>query len=120
MPRKARYGNCRAAFGKTNTIALHALHKLTSSQRRALLRTADDSLVRDICECALNTLEGNVPLSKAQKSRLARHKHSLRRLADNRGTWKSKKRILVQRGDGFLGLLLAPILGSLASALFSK
>lgn len=119
MPRKVRHG-CHAAFGKTNALALHALHKLNPTQRRALLRTADDSLVRDICECALNTLEGNVVLSRAHKSRLARHRHTLRKLACKRGSWKSKKKILVQRGDGFLGLLLAPILGGLASALFSK
>lgn len=122
MPRgsrtAARHGG-PANFCKTNTIALHALHKLNPAQRKALLRTADNSLIRNICECALNTLEGNVALSRTQKARLVRHKQTLRRLAGNHGSWKTKKRILVQRGNGFLTLLLGPILQTLASSLFS-
>lgn len=123
MPRISRNPAARrggANFGKTTTLALHALHKLNPAQRLALLRTADDSLVKSICECALNTLEGNVALSRGQKSRLGRHRQTLRRLACNRGSWKTKKRIIVQRGNGFLTLLLAPILGTLVSSLISK
>lgn len=101
-------------------VALHALCKLNTKQRLALLRTADTPLIRCICECALNTLRGTVALKHCQKSRLVKHKKILRRLASNRGSWKSKKRLIVQRGNGFLPLLLAPLLGSLISSLFSK
>lgn len=119
MPRGSRRGSS-ASFGKTNTVALQALQKLNPTQKLALLRTADKTLVRDICECALNVLLGNVKLSRAQKTRLVQHKQTLRQLAKKQGSWKSKKKILIQRGNGFLTLLLAPILGTLASSLFSK
>ncbi|XP_048514299.1 uncharacterized protein LOC125501746 [Athalia rosae] len=105
----AAYGPGRPGwFGSSNTAVLHALCELSGPQRLALLRAADDNLVRNICECALNTLKGNVKLSDRQKSRLGRHRRILRRLASNRGSWRSKKKLLVQHG-GFLPLLLAPI-----------
>lgn len=103
-------------FSSSNAAALQAMCKSDPARRQALLRTADDTLVRNICECALNTLRGNVRLSADQKKRLSKHRKTLRRLACDRGSWKSKKRLLVQRG-GFLPLLLAPIIGSLVASL---
>jgi hypothetical protein len=114
--RGARRGSA-SRFNVANATALHAICKLDAPRRRALLRAADDTLVRSICECALNTLRGNVRLSPAQKKRLGKHRKTLRSLASSNGTWQRKKRLLVQRG-GFLPLLLAPIIGGLVARLF--
>lgn len=101
---------------KKHIAILRALQHLNKEQREAVLRKADPSIIRCICECALNILRGNVPLKADQRKKLRRHAAVLRRLAANKGCWKSKKRYVVQSG-GFLPLLIAPILGTLLSNL---
>lgn len=110
----------RRRFGKENTASLQALCKLSPEQRLTLLRSAKNSLVKSICECALNTVHGNVVLTQKEKARLSRHKQLLRKLASSKGSLKSKKQILVQSGSGFLPMLIAPVLGTLFSHLFGK
>lgn len=50
-------------------------------QRVNFLRHADSHLIEAICECALNTLKGCVPLDSKQKTNLSRYKKLLRTLA---------------------------------------
>lgn len=101
---------------KKHIAILHALQYLNKEQRQAILRKADPSIIRCICECALNILCGNVPLKASQRKKLRRHAPVLRRLAAKKGCWTSKKRFVVQSG-GFLPLLLAPVLGAVLSRL---
>ena len=82
--------------------------------QKAIINAGDKALVDTLCDCAQNILKGNVPMTKHQKTRLRRHVQSLRRLTQNQSL-KNKKRIL-QTG-GFLGGLLAPVLGILGSIL---
>ena len=86
MSRKIRY-----PFARKEATVLTALYHLNEEQRKALLRKADAKLVRRICECALNVLIGNVPLSKGHKSRLRKHAKILRKLAASDITAKKKK-----------------------------
>lgn len=102
----AQYG----ALGKKQIIILRALCYLSGEQLRAVLRTADITLVRCICECALNVLRGNVILSTCQKRRLKRHTTLVRRLADKRGNWSSKRRLIAKRCSIFLKALVTPVL----------
>jgi len=95
---------------------LQVLAKCSPRQRQAILREADPKLVKAICECALNVINGNVPLSVSQKQRLSPHKSTLRSLADKRKSNKARKRLIVQRG-GFVGVLLRAIIPTLASLL---
>lgn len=104
---------------KKHIAILQVLQHLNKDQRDAVLRKADSSTIRCICECALNVLRGNVPLKPEQKKKLQRHARVLRRLAAKKGCWKSKKRYVVQSG-GFLPLLLAPILGTVLSNLIGR
>ncbi|KAJ8028057.1 hypothetical protein HOLleu_30184 [Holothuria leucospilota] len=92
------------------------LSKCSPRQRKAFLKHAYPELVASLCECASNVLKGNVPLSRAQKSKLSQYKKHLRDLSDNRLSNKKRKDILVQRG-GFLSLLLKPIIQSLGGML---
>ena len=61
-----------------------------------------------ICECAYNTLNGNVPLTPAQHRKLRRYNKQLRTLANRKKSQKVKKRTL--QSGGFLGALLSTIL----------
>ena len=82
---------------------------------KAIINTGDKELINALCECALNVLSGNVPLTKTQKTRLCRHKTGLREISRKNTSLKKKKETL-QRG-GFLGALLSPILGILGGLL---
>ena len=99
--------------------ALNILSKSSGKRRKDILKHADKELVTCIGECALNVLKGNVSLKSSQKKKLKRHKKHIRTLADKKIPHSKRKRLLVQKG-GFLGALLAPILGSIGGLLFSK
>jgi len=109
----------RVLIAQKQADILRALYHLNAKQRTALLRVADAKLVRQICECALNVLRGNVPLNKSQKNKLRKHATTLRSLVDRSGSLKRKKKIIVQRG-GFLPALLAPIIGTVLANLIAK
>lgn len=111
-----------AGFTKKQLVLLHALCHVNNNQRKALIRNADKSLVKSICEIALNTLLGNVILKDSQKKRLKKHKRVLRKLVackNKKSNWQRKKRTILQSGGSFLPLLLAPIVDVLVSKLFS-
>jgi hypothetical protein len=100
---------------KDQKALLKMLAKADSKERKKLLNGASDETVKCICECALNTLRRNVPLTEDQLRRLRRHKHTLRYLADRRVSLPNKRKKVKQAG-GFLIPLLLPIIGSILAA----
>ena len=90
MATKRRYPFCR----KEATV-LAALYHFNKEQRKAVLQKSDAKLVRRICECALNVLIGNVPLSKGHKCCLRKHANVLRKLASPDITLQRRKNIIV-------------------------
>ena len=89
----------RPPISKKQAALLHALCHIDGKQRDAVLRSADDKLVKSICECALNVLHGVVQLKDSEKTRLKKHKKILRRLAESRSRsknkWRLKKRAII-------------------------
>ena len=82
---------------------------LDIAQRKALLRKADSRLVTHICECALNILRGNVPLSsKSCKKRLRQHAPLLRKLPKP-GSLTVRKKLLIKSAD-ILPIILKSVL----------
>ena len=67
---------------RKNHDFLKLLAKCTPAQRKAILKVADEALVRTICECILNVLKETVPVSKPAKRKLLAHKKSLIALAE--------------------------------------
>jgi hypothetical protein len=102
---------------KRQAPQLKTLCSCQPKDRRVLLKHADPELVRVICECALNVLEGNIPISSRDKKRLLRNKNLLRRLAGNRDSLPQKKRLIVQSGGSFLLALLPAVISLIGSAL---
>jgi hypothetical protein len=100
---------------KRNAKLLSILCKLKPHIRKKVMGDLDKDAVCAICECARNTLKGNVPLNSSQKRKLSRHRHTLRRLAKSGDNWKCKKKVIVKQAGGFMLPLLAPILGTLLS-----
>lgn len=102
---------------RKNHDFLKLLVKCTPAQRKAILKVADEALVRTICECILNVLKETVPVSKPAKRKILAHKKSLIALAEKSTPLRKKKKILVQQGGNFLGLLLPLVLRVLSSIL---
>jgi len=50
------------------------LVKCTPTQRKAILKEADDTLVKTISECVLNVVKETVTVSKLAKRKLLAHK----------------------------------------------
>ena len=105
---------------KKHSQTLKLLQKAPPAMRKSILQKASPELIRCICDCSLNVLKANVPLSACQIKTLRRHKTVLRQLADKKVSL-AKKRKLSQKG-GFLPALigaLAPVLGGILSS-FAK
>lgn len=96
---------------------LALLARATPPIRRAVLRGNDPGLLQCLCECVKNVLNGNVPLTRAHKTRLQRYKTGLRTLVKKSVPLHKKGRI-VQRG-GFLGALLAPLAASVIGSILT-
>lgn len=86
-------------------------HKL----RNNLLKKIPVSAIKAICECCLNTLRGNIPLSKHQKNKLRSHKATLRNLAYKKIPLRRKRSLIVQKGSGFLSFLIPAALTALTT-----
>lgn len=70
--------------------------------------------VTAICECTLNVLNGNIPLSSKQKRSLVKYKTALRKISTKKGSLFTKKKLIVQHG-GFLNILIPAALTVLTS-----
>ena len=96
---------------------------ISKSKPRAakkILKEAPNSLIKAIAEIALNSLNGNIPLTLQKIRKLKRHKKNLREVA-NASTLVSRRRV-IQRG-GWVGALLSaalPLLFKGVSNLFSS
>lgn len=106
-------------LGAKNACILCALCYLNNAQRKKVIQNAEKDLIKCICECALNILNGNVEVTNQQKNKLKKFKKVLRKLSSSQGGVKSRKKIIQKGGAAFLPLLLAPIIGELISHLFS-
>ena len=86
--------------------------------RNAILKNCENDLIQIICDCVYNVVKGNIPgLTQEQVNILARHKASLIKLTKKLPI-KEKRKILVQKGGGFLPFLLpfcAPLIAKAAS-----
>lgn len=88
---------------------------------KSVLNSASPDVLNCISEVCLNILKGRVAVTPKQKSSLVRYKNIIRQLAQKK-TSHTKKRKLIQKGGfvGVLGKILANLLPSITSTLFSK
>ena len=81
---------------KKHADTLHFMAKAKPKVNKALIEARDKELINCLCECALNVLKGNVPLSHDQKRKLARHKTGLRTLIAPKTSGNKKKKFCKQ------------------------
>lgn len=92
---------------------LKAICKIKS--KSSILKTCPNNIIKALCECAMNALQGNVPLTKKQKSKLSSYKTSLRKLSSKKLPLYKKRQLLIQRGEGFLSILLPAAISVISS-----
>lgn len=93
---------------------LRVLQKASPKLRKAILKEIDQPALHTICEICHNVINGAVPLSRAAKTKLARHKTVLRRLAQRGEGWPQKKKYLALKGASVLPALLSTVLSGLS------
>lgn len=88
-----------------------------SRKKVAILKDCPNSLIKSVCECVLNLLSGNIPITGLQKKKLVPYKRTLRRLSDKKVPLFKKRRILIQKGEGFLSILIPAAVSLLSSVI---
>lgn len=96
---------------RKNYHFLHLLAKATPTQKRALLKTANNSQISAVCEICLNLLVGNLP---ANIKRLKKFKNIIRKLTQRSVNVTNKRRLLLNQSGGFLPALAPVILSALS------
>ena len=100
-----------------NVKLLQLLYKCKSPSVKKYILEKDNELIDCLCDCAHNILQGNIPLSLTEESKLRKHKQKLRDLVTKIS--KKKKKKILQTG-GFLPALLAPVVASVIPSLLGK
>ena len=92
---------------------LQLLADCLAYQRQFLLKRATPQQLHALVEVLYNILMGHIPISEENKRTLLPYKDALLNLAIPNVPYKTKKRVLVQEGSGFIEDVLAPVVSSL-------
>lgn len=96
-----------------NTHILHVLKSCNPKIRNAIINHAHPEVIKTLCEIAINTLNGNNPITRGTKTRLACHKKSLRKLSNIKLSIPTKRRVLIQSGGGLIPILIGSVLSGI-------
>lgn len=87
---------------------LHLLMTTASTiQRKALLDTITNDQLRALTEVTHNLLQGNIPLTEAQKRQLRKHKSFLQILGNPKVQYSQKRNALCRKGTVVTSVLKA-------------
>lgn len=92
---------------------LYTIKNASPKLRKSILQNCSPSLIKTLSEICHNVVKGNCVLSKKLLTSLKKHKKTLRSISCRSVSLASKRKHLVQKGNGFLGLILAPLLADL-------
>ena len=92
---------------------LQLLADCPAYQRQFLLKTATPQQLHALVQVLYNVLIRHIPISEENKRILLPYKDALLDLASPNVPYKTKKRVLVQEGSGFIEDVLAPVVSSL-------
>ena len=116
--------------GTKRTIKYLATTRNARIQQQ-ILRSSPPTVIKSICNAALNAQRGDVKLTKAQKRLLGKHRALIVGLVDQTAPIESKRNKLVraaspaaaQKGKGLIALLpilLSTVLSTLGSTFLSN
>ena len=102
---------------KKNCDDLKVLAKCKPLMRKAIIKAADNDLLEAITECLLNICKDTIKISPKTYKKLAQYSRHIEVVVDKSKPLAQRRRVILQKGDGFLPFLLAPVLEQLASFL---
>ena len=82
---------------RKNRPTLRLLQKAPAPLQKRILDKASSELIRCLCDCGHNVLQGNINISRHHKQKLKPHKTKLRKLADRNGSVKNKTKNYTKR-----------------------
>ena len=92
---------------------LQLLADCPAYQRQFLLKTATPQQLHALVQVLYNILMGHIPIPEKNKQILLPYKDALLNLTSPNVPYKTKQRVLVQEGSGFIEDVLAPVVSSL-------
>ena len=99
---------------------LQLLADCPAYQLRFLLKTATPQQLHALVQVLYNVLMGHIPIPEENKRILLPYKDALLDLASPNVPYKTKKRVLVQEGSGFIEGVLASVVSSLGFLMLYK
>lgn len=105
---------------KSQLALLQVLKDASPKLQKAIIKNADPEIINAFSEICHNYVCSNIDCSKSHFKKLNKYKATVRKLAAPNKKKEVKRRILLQSGHGFIGVLLAPIIGELVSHLAQK
>ena len=109
--------------GDVNRRTLEYLRVCRNQQAlNSVLKAAPDSVVKTICNAALNVQrENGFALTNSQKNLFRKHSSQINSLVSQRASLKTKRKVLGQRGGAFwIPALIGAAATALGSSLFGK
>lgn len=100
-----------------NLPVLRTLASAPPKLRRMILENGNLQLIKAIVECIENVLNGNIPMKPSTFKKLKKHKGALTAVSKTPNKLAQKKKVIIQKGGGFLPALLVPIITVLAEKL---
>ncbi len=104
---------------RRNSNFLKLLKHSRLNKHRQLLKQPTSDQIKCFSELCNNLLHKRIRLSSAQLHQIKPHRKVVRALANRKISLREKKRLIRQQKGGFISIL-APLLGTLASAILSK
>ena len=92
---------------------LQLLADCPAYQHQFLLKTATPQQLHALVQVLYKELMGHIPIPEENKRILLPYKDALLNLDSPNVPYKTKKRVLVQEGTGFIEHVLAPVVSSL-------
>ena len=90
---------------------------------RAVIRTAPDSVIKSICNAALNIERGDIVLNSRQKACFRQFRKEIATLTSKGASLEGKRKLIQRQKGGFLGALpalLSTAISALGGGLFSR
>lgn len=98
---------------------LYVLKNAEGKLRNNILKVAEPDLIKALCDCTLNTLNGNVQIGSAVKRKLRKYKKEMRKISCTKRNITSKRKLILQHG-GFVPTLLGALLSGVVGAYLKK
>ena len=84
---------------KHNFEIIKILSDCKKGIRNKIIRRADDSLIVNLCECVINTLNGNINQSDSKLYQLKKYKKTLRKIVKLKKLKSKKEKYFYKKED---------------------